>query len=169
MAVMERRHDLRAPVSLVGGLNRGEGEAPVIVLDLSSTGARIQTDDPADEGGEYLLHFTVHHTEYRARYRVCHCIESNDAYQWGGSFIDLEDDRLAALQRAVYAAAGLASTTVRPWPEILEEAFCRREELIVVGSTPSGHEIRLSGADCLDVGAEGIDLFVRTVAGLENT
>ena len=167
MMTMERRTSPRATVSLVGALNSGEREAPVVVLDLSLTGARIQTADPPDSRGEYLLHFSVHRIHYRASFRVVHWTQTDGTYSWGGLLVGLSDQQLAELRLAVDAAAGLSAIVVRPWAEILEEAFRWRDEQIVVGATPAGREIRLSGADCLAIGAAGVELFVTTVGGLE--
>lgn len=169
MMLMERRTHLRAPVSLVGALASNECESPVVVLDLSPFGARIQTEDPPQAGYEYLLDFSVHRSHYQARFRVTHWAERDRAFQWGGAFLDLPSEQLAELRRAVQAAAGLSGTIVRPWAQVFEQACRCPDEQILVGFTPAGREIHLSGADCLDIEADGVELFVRTVAGLENT
>jgi len=170
MTVMaeERRNYLRAPMALMAALRTDEIEAPVVLVDLSPTGARIQADTAPDLSREYMLHFSVHRTEYHARFRVVHWTENDGSFRWGGAFLDLSPDERDQLRRTVVAAMGLASTSVRPWRDVLEDAFVARDQQIVIGSTPAGQEIRLSGEDCLEMGEEGIELFVRTVASLES-
>jgi len=164
----ERRNYLRAPMALMAALRTDEIEAPVVLVDLSPTGARIQADNPPDLSREYLLHFSVHRAEYHARFRVVHWTENDGSFHWGGAFLDLSPEQHDQLRRTVVAAMGLASTTVRPWQDVLAEACVTPDQQIMVGSTPAGQEIRLSGKDCLEMGEEGIELFVRTVASLES-
>src|SRR5438309_11651967 len=167
--VTDRRNDLRAPVSILAALESSGGEAPVMLLDLSSTGACIQTDDPPDETAEYQIHFSVHQVEFSARFRVIHWTTSDGIYHWGCSFESMSEEALQKLTQAVAAAAGLSSTTQRPWTDILEEAYLRREDQIVVGHTPSGREVRLLAHECLDICEEGVELFVKTGGSLESS
>jgi len=164
----ERRSSLRAPVSLLGELESGEQGLPVVLVDLSAAGARIQASDPPDLTREYLLNLTVHSLAYRARFRVAHWTEDNGAYHWGGSFMDLTPDQRSSLRRAVDAVAGVATTWLRDWTDIAAEAAGAPESAVLVGATAAGHEVRLAAADCLDMGQSGVELFVRTVAGLES-
>jgi hypothetical protein len=164
----ERRGSPRAPVSLLGELETGEAELPVVLVDLSAAGARIQASDPPDPNREYLLNLTVHSLPYRARFRVAHWIEADGTYHWGGAFEDLTPDQRSLLGRAVDAVAGVATTWHRGWTEIVVDAASSPEAQVVVGATPAGHEIRLRGADCLDMDQTGVELYVRTVAGLES-
>jgi hypothetical protein len=164
----ERRADIRAPVSLLGAVDTPDGECPVIVVDLGPQGARIQTDDPPDPDHEYCLHFRVHQQQYDTRLRVKHWMAGDGAYRWGCAFLDLEPQTLENLRRTVYAAAGLAEATIRDWQEVEDEAARRPDSQVLVGRMPSGQEISLAGADCVELGQEGVGLFVQTVASLEN-
>ncbi|MBV8087479.1 MAG: PilZ domain-containing protein [Chloroflexi bacterium] len=164
----ERRSSLRAPVSLLGELESGNDGQPVVLLDLSAAGARIQASDPPEVDREYLLHFTVHSLPYRARFRVAHWLEADGSYHWGGCFVDLTSEERATLRRAVNAAAGVATVWHREWSEIVVEAAGAASGQVLVGATPAGQEIRLAAADCLSMGQTGVELFVRTVAGMES-
>jgi hypothetical protein len=164
---MDRRGDVRAPVSVMGAVRSETVDAPVVLLDLSASGARIQADAPPDLASEYLLNFTVHNAKYQARLRVVHWEANDAAYYWGCSFTDLAPEQLDALRRTVNAAAGLTTTTVRHWKEIAHEARTSPDAQVLVGFTPAGHELKLAGQECLDIGRDGVELFVRTVASLE--
>jgi hypothetical protein len=167
--MMERRGFVRAPISVLGAVETDAGEAPMLVLELSPSGARIQTDDKPDLEGVYKLHFTVHKAEYTTHFRVIHYRANDGTYHWGGSFLDLLPDQIAQLRRTVEAAAGIAVLSFREWDDVRTEASARPDEQIVVGFTPAGQEIRLSAHDCLDIGQEGVELFVHTVGNLEHT
>lgn len=169
MIVAERRGELRAPVSVLGAVETDAGEAPIVVLELSPYGARIQTDDEPDLEFTYTLYFSVHQTEYTTRFRVLHYVGNDGTYSWGGSFLDLTADQAASLRRSVHAAAGVAVLAHREWADVRAEANAEPNQQIVVGFTPSGQEICLSGDDCLDIGQEGVELFVHTVGNLEHT
>ncbi|HEU0166755.1 MAG TPA: PilZ domain-containing protein [Chloroflexota bacterium] len=164
----ERRSSLRAPVSLLGELEFEDDGQPVVLLDLSASGARIQASDPPRLDRDYLLNVTVHSLPYRARFRVAHWLEAGGSYHWGGRFVDLSTDERASLRRAVDAAAGVAAIWHRAWSDIVVEAAGASESQVLVGATPAGQEIRLAGADCLSMGQTGVELFVRTVAGMES-
>ena len=168
MQVMERRSDPRAPVSLMGAVRMDDDEAPAVVLDLSPSGVRIQVASPPDPTHEYQLHFTVHRRAYSPRLRVIHWNGRDGAYRWGCSFFDLPDDQRDSLRRTVQAAAGGSELTVREWPEVLAAAASEPDNQVLVGRTPAGHEITLLGRDCADIGQDGVELFVQTVASLEN-
>lgn len=164
----ERRADIRTSVSLLGSVDTPDGECPVVVVDLGPLGARIQTDDPPNPEHEYTLHFTVHQQQYNTRLRVVHSIASDSSYHWGCAFLDLLPAELDGLRRAVYAAAGLAEAFLRSWPEVNAEAAAQPEAQVLVGRTPSGQDICLAAADCVELGPEGVGLFVATVASLES-
>ena len=169
MQVMERRSDSRASVSLMGALQlAGEAEAPAVVLDLSAGGVRIQVDSPPNPEHEYQLHFNVHRVSYSPRVRVVHWDGSGGAYRWGCTFFDLPEELRGSLRQTVHAASGAAGLTLRPWPEVLAVARTDPTTHVTVGAAPSGREITLLGQDCLDIGQEGVELFVHTVAGLES-
>jgi hypothetical protein len=165
----ERRADVRAPVSLLGAIDTADGECPVIVTELSPLGARIQIDDPPDADREYALHFSIHQQQYNPRLRVVHWMPSDGSYRWGCAFMDLQQAELDSLRRTVYAAAGLADAFVRSWGEIDADASRNAPDAqVLVGRTPSGQDISLAAADCLELGQEGVGLFVRTLASLES-
>jgi PilZ domain len=152
----ERRADLRAPVSLLGAIDTPEGECPVIVIDLSPQGARIQIDDPPDPEHEYALHFSVHQQAYDTRLRVAHWLSNDGSYHWGCAFLDLSPNEIEGLRRTVYAAAGMAEAFVREWSEVGDDAASNPETPVLVGRTPSGQDICLAAADCLELGQDGV-------------
>lgn len=164
----ERRADIRAGVSLLGAVDTPDGECPVMVVELSPLGVRIQTDDAPDPTYEYALHFTVHRQQYNTRLRVVHSMGSDGSYHWGCAFVDLLPEELEGLRRAVYAAAGMAEAFVRSWPEVNADATREPEAQVLVGRTPSGQDICLAAADCVELGQDGVGLFVTTVASLES-
>lgn len=169
MVGMERRTDPRARVSLLGTVHTEDGERPVVVLDLSTGGARIQAGKEPDMERDYHLDFRVHDQEYKARFRVVRWDGAEETYQWGCSFADLSSDQMNMLRRSVHAAVGLSETFLRPWDEIEAEAKAPAGAYVIVGHTPAGREILLAAKDCLDIGSEGVELFVRTLASLERT
>ena len=169
MMTAERRRAVRAPVSVLGALETDAGELPMLVLDLSISGARIQTDGEPDLELKYTVHFTVHNVEYHAGFRVVRSVASDGTFHWGGSFEGLAPEQVETLRRAVDAAAGIATLVIREWADVEADAAAHADEQIVVGFTPAGHDIRLSSHDCLDMGQEGVALFVHTVANLERT
>jgi len=168
MQVLERRSDFRAPVSLMGAVQLDGDETPAIILDLSPTGVRIQVDSPPDLAQEYQLHFNAHRMACSPRLRVVHWNGSAGAYRWGCTFFDLPDDQRDSLRRTVRAASGAAGRTLREWAEVLAAASIEPGRQILVGFTPCGREITLLGQDCVETGQDGVELFVRTVAGLES-
>ncbi|HEY8693114.1 MAG TPA: PilZ domain-containing protein [Chloroflexota bacterium] len=168
MQVTERRSDTRAPVSLMGAMRLDDDETPAIILDLSPSGVRFQVDSPPDPRHEYQLHFNVHSMACSPRLRVVHWNGSAGAYRWGCTFFDLPDDQRDSLRRIVQAASGAAGLTVREWAEVLAAASIEPDGQILVGFTPCGREITLLGQDCVETGQDGVELFVRTVAGLES-
>jgi hypothetical protein len=167
MAVIERRSDVRAPVSLMGAVMTPDGESPVLLLDLSARGARLRVDCLPDPAGEYQLHFTVHGMSWSPKFRVVHWTGGEGAYHWGCTFFEIPADQSENLRRTVHAAIGLAEMSVRPWEAVSLDALTTPADEVLVGSTASGHDIRIAGQDCLDMGPDGVELFVRTVAGLE--
>lgn len=167
MTETDRRRHVRAAVSLIGAVESGAGETPVVLVDLSTGGARLQMDDPPDPEQSYELHFTVRQREYHAPFRAVRWAAEDGAYHWGCSFLGMATEQIASLRGVVHAAAGLAQTSLRPWEEVLPEATRQPEANVLVGQTPAGEDIRLLGQDCLEAGQDGVELFVRTVAGLE--
>ncbi|MBV9121185.1 MAG: PilZ domain-containing protein [Chloroflexi bacterium] len=167
IAVDERRSDIRTEVALVAGLTAGAEQASVVVVDLSASGARIRVDVQPDLDCEYLLHFTIQGTRYRARFRVIHWREDSGSYHWGGAFVGLSSGEINALRQAVHAAAGLSGLSIRDWNLVFEDARRTPADQVLVGATPAGRQVSLSGADCLGMGQDGVALFVRTVSTLE--
>lgn len=168
MEAMERRTNVRAPVSLMGAVEVDGSEAPAVVLDLSTTGAHLQTDSPPDPNHEYQLHFNVHHTSYSPHFRVVRWTGVGGAYHWGCTFSDLSDEERDNLRRTVQAVSGSSVLAVRRWDEILADAGGAPERQVLIGTTPAGRHIKLAASDCLEMGQAGVDLFVRTVASLED-
>jgi PilZ domain-containing protein len=164
---MERRADPRAAVSLMGAVELGGLESPALVLDLSPAGARLQVDSPPDLAHDYQLHFSVHGMAWSPHFRVIHWAGANGAYRWGCNFFDLPSDQRDGLRRSVRAASGAAELTIADWPSVLAAAEAAPNGDVLVGSTPAGRDIRLPARDCLEIGPQGVDLFVRTVASLE--
>ncbi len=158
---------MRAPVSMLGAVLTNAGEAPVVVLDLSSGGAYLQVDAPPEPDHEYTLHFNVHRSEYSAQFRVVRWSGDDGDYRWGCCFSDLVGEQRERLRRSVHAAAGLAETSLRDWDSVLADASAEPGNQVVVGCTAAGEEIRLVGSDCVALGDAGVELYVRTVAGLE--
>jgi hypothetical protein len=168
MQVMDRRSDTRASVSLMGAVVIENDEAPAVLVDLSATGVAIQMDAPPNLDCDYRIFFNAHRTAYSLRFRVVHWTGSEGFYRWGCAFSDLADDQRESLRRTVAAASGASQTYVRPWIEVVAAADQAPEAKILVGSAPSGREITLLGRDCLDMGEDGVLLFVQTVAGIES-
>jgi hypothetical protein len=167
VTALEKRADLRAPVSLVAAIQTNGDESPVVVLDLSPGGVCLQVDAPPDPHLEYRLHLNVHRTTYTPRFRVVRWVGEDGVYHWGCSFSDLGREEQEHLRRSVHAAAGVLNGAVRDWAGVSAEAAARPGEQIVVGTTPAGDDIRLLGQDCLDIGEEGLKLYVETIIGLE--
>ena len=167
MTIVERRSDARAPVALMGAVMTPDGESPVLVLDLSARGARLQVDSLPDPASEYQLHFTVHGLSCTPKFRVVHWDGGEGAYHWGCTFFEIPADQSETLRRTVQAAIGLAEMSIRSWDAVSLDATRTPADQVLVGSTASGRDIRIAGQDCLEMGPEGVELFVRTVAGLE--
>ncbi len=143
----------------MGAVSTPEGEAPVLVLDISAGGARLQMDVPPVPSADYQLYFTAHQTSYDPKFRVVHWGGGEGAYQWGCSFFELPLDVSDSLRRTVRAAVGKAEMSVRHWAEIRADASQQPMAEVVVGCTPSGCDICLPGQDCLEIGPDGVDLF----------
>jgi hypothetical protein len=165
----DRRTEPRANTSLVATLRvEGREEFPVVVLDLSSEGALLETDAPPNLDARYSVTFSVYGDTYCTELRVLHWARHKEDYLWGCQ-LHIPADDARRLRRAVSAALGMASTEVRPWEEIHEQVRQpSAAERIVVGRTPAGHVIEVAVGDVAEMGPEGVDLFVRTVASLES-
>ena len=164
----DRRTEPRARTSLVATLSSPAGdERPVVVLDVSTGGALVETSEPLAISSNEALEFKVFGTEYRADIEVVRQVASDDGYLYGCRLL-LPEQETHEFRQAVQAALGNAQTFVRPWSVVHEEiAAARPDQRVTVGYTPSGHPIELSPADCLEMGPEGVELFVQTVGGIE--
>lgn len=151
----------------MGAVESPDGEAPVVVLDISAHGVLLQADSPPDPAVDYQLYFTVHHTAYSPKIRVVHWAGGEGAYRWGCVFFEIPSEQVESLQRTVHAAAGQAEMSIRRWDEVSADASSSPAANILVGTTPSGRDICIPARDCLEIGRDGIELFVQTVAGLE--
>ncbi|GEM_PF-3411487 len=164
---LERRSGLRAPTSLVATLRRQQQECPVVVLDLSPDGALIETEAPPQASAAYELRFNVFGETYFTPVDVVHWRKHHDAYLWGCRLaVSLADQR--RLCNAVKAVLGLSGTYLRPWAEIRQQLHDEAASTeILVGRTPSGREIELTPRDCVEMGPDGVELYVRTISSIE--
>jgi hypothetical protein len=163
----ERRHDVRAPVSIMGTVE-GEGEEhPMVLLSLSASGAMIQAHQAPCPGATYTLRFSVHKQPYELTLRVVHWLQQGENFGWRGPFVSVPPDQAEAIQRAVHAALGLSDSSLRAWTEVATEATQEPDIKLVVGSTPAGHDIRVLGKDALEMGADGLELYARLMCELE--
>jgi hypothetical protein len=164
----EQRRHARAPVSLVGSVTDPDGqEHPIVMLDLSRGGALIQTHEPPRDGAEYQVGFTVHRKPYEVPVEVVGSLQLKDAWGWRCRFVHIDEAEAQALERAVQATLGTATHTMRAWAEIRPDAETHLDENIVVGQTPAGHAISVTGKDALEMGEEGMELYVQMVSELE--
>jgi len=164
----DQRQHVRAPVSLVGSVRDPEGEThPVVLLDLSRGGALIQTHEAPRAGVQYQVGFTVHRQAYEVPVQVVGALQLKDAWGWRCRFVGLAEAEAQALERAVHAALGTAIHVTRPWSEIRAQAQAQPDAAMVVGHTPAGLDITVSGKDALEMGEEGMELYVKMVSELE--
>ncbi|MBV8084735.1 MAG: PilZ domain-containing protein [Chloroflexi bacterium] len=164
----EQRRHARAPVSLFGSITDPEGQQhPIVVLDLSRGGALIQTNEPPRDGAEYQVGFTVHRKAYEVPVEVVGSLQLKDAWGWRCRFVHIDEGQAQALERAVHATLGTATHVMRPWTEIRAEAEASMDTSMVVGHTPAGHDISVTGKDALEMGEQGMELYVQMVSELE--
>ena len=80
----DRRVEPRADTSLVATLRVYDGqEMPVVVLDLSSTGALLETSSEPRFGGVYTITFTMYGEAFSTPLHVVRSVKHGDAYLWG--------------------------------------------------------------------------------------
>ena len=163
----ERRRDVRAPVSIMGTVDGDDGEHPMVLLNLSASGAMIQVHQEPRPDATYRLLFHVHKQPYELQLQVIHWIKQGDSFGWRGPFVGLPPDQAQAIQRAVHAAVGLSGCSIRGWNEVAADAQHEPDSKVLVGSTPAGHDIRVLGKDVLEMGAEGLELYARLMCELE--
>lgn len=163
----DRRSDVRAAVSIMGTIESDDGEQPIVLLNLSASGAMIQTHEPPRSGAHYTLHFSVQKRPYRLRFEVVNWIQQGGSFGWRGPFASMSPDEAAAIQRAVHAAAGLSGSTLRGWQDVSVEAGREPSAKVLVGSTPGGQDIHVLGQDVLEMGADGLELYARLICELE--
>ena len=164
----ERRARPRARTSLVATLSDNSGrELPVVILEVSISGVLIESGEALPLEANFALSFAVFGDRYRAGLQVVRAIKHEDAVLYGCRLL-LPEFASAQLEQAIRAALGQSHTSVRPWDEIRAEVNgSLSPDRIVVGQTPAGHPIELSSTDCLEMGREGVDLFVQVVGSLE--
>jgi len=164
----ERRRHPRAPVSLIGTVEAEDGDmAAVVVLSLSASGAMVQTDEAPKDHGHYQLQFTVHQRPYDVPVQVVGSLHEKDVWGWRCRFVDVSPEQVQALARAVEAAIGQSTHSVGDWNELRSEAAAQPEAPIVVGQTAAGRDISVVGKDLIDMGADGLELYVKMMAELE--
>ena len=152
----------------MGSVQAEDGEQhPIVVLNLSSSGAMIQAHEPPAEGVTYRLEFNVHRRKYTVPFKPVGWVQERDNYGWRGPFVDLTDDEAEALNRAVNAVIGVSTGSMRPWTEVAPAAASSPEATLVVGQTAAGHDIEIVGADVLAMGEDGLELYVRLMSELE--
>lgn len=163
----ERRHDVRAAVSIMATVEDGHDEHPIVLLNLSASGAMIQAHEPPRDDAAYNLDFCVQNQPYRVGFEVVHWLQQGDTFGWRGRFVGVSPQESAALQRAVHAVAGISRGELRTWPEVSAEAELQPSAKVLVGSTPAGRDIQVLGQDVLEMGSEGIELYARLMCELE--
>ena len=164
---MERRRHVRASVSLAASIQDGHDEQPGIILSLSACGAMVQTQEEPRPGASYTLIFGLNRHAYELPFQVLHWVRRGDTYGWRGPFKGLLADQEEAIDRAVQAAAGISTGTLREWSGVLEEAQHDPHQKVLVGTTPAGHDIAILGHDVLEMGAAGVELYARLLCELE--
>jgi len=151
----------------VATLSTGDAvEQPVVILDVSTNGVLVEAGEALVLDAQYTLTFSAFNSHYSANLRVVREVQRGDAVLYGCRLL-LPDHAAAQLSQAVGAVLGLTGTSVRDWDAVREDVERPNGEKVVVGHTPSGHPIELSPADCLEMGPEGVELFVHTVGDLE--
>ncbi|MFI5266566.1 MAG: PilZ domain-containing protein [Chloroflexota bacterium] len=163
----DRRHDLRAPVSIMGTVEADGEEHPMVLLNLSASGTMIQAHEAPRPGATYTVRFSVHSQPYELKLQVVHWLQQGDNFGWRGPFVSVPPDQAEAIQRAVHAAMGLSDSSIRAWDEVATEAKHEPGTKVLVGSTPAGHDIRVLGKDLLEMGADGLELYARLMCELE--
>ena len=143
------------------------GEHPIVVLNLSASGAMIQAHEAPEDGSEYLLCFSINKQSYELRFQVIHCVQQGDTFGWRGPFIGVTPEQDEAIDRAVQAAAGTATSSLRGWEEVLADARRQPAAKVNVGMTPAGHDIAVGGQDVIDMGPDGLELYARLMCELE--
>jgi hypothetical protein len=163
----DNRRAARAAVSLMGTVQLDGGEQhPIVVLNLSATGAMIQAHEAPGAEAVYRLEFTVHRRRYSLPFKPVSWVQQGESFGWRGPFGDLTPEESKALDRAVNAAIGVSVGSMRPWAEISKEA-AQGDAKVVVGETAAGHPIEVAAADALAMGSEGVELYVRLMTELE--
>jgi len=163
----ERRGRIRADVSVMGTVEGPSGEHPMVLLNLSASGAMIQTHEPPAGEATYTLRFSISKHAYELAFQVLYFVQQGDAYGWRGPFSGVSDKQAESIDRAVKAAIGLAESTLRAWKDVVAEAQGQPSAKITVGCTPAGHDIVVAAQDVMDMGAEGLELYARLMCELE--
>jgi hypothetical protein len=163
----DRRREPRAHTSLTADLTTDGEHLPGLIRDVSATGVLVEASEELPLGLTCQLTFTAFGQEYAAGLEVLRRVEQEGARLYGCRLL-LTEHASEQFKFAVRAALGVSATWVRSWDDLQQEVqHPDAEQLVVVGHTPSGKTIKLSPRDCLDMGPEGIELFVRTVGDIE--
>ncbi|HVA24287.1 MAG TPA: PilZ domain-containing protein [Chloroflexota bacterium] len=163
----ERRHDVRAPVSIMGTVESEDGEQPMVLLNLSASGAMIQAHQEPPPSATCTLRFSIHKQPYELRLQVVHWLRQGDSFGWRGPFVSVPPGQAQAIERAVRAAMGLSDSSIRAWREVIADAEHQPDSKVLVGSTPAGQDIRVLGKDLLEMGVDGVELYARLMCELE--
>jgi PilZ domain-containing protein len=164
---LERRRDVRAAVSIMATVEDGQSEQPIVLLNLSASGAMIQAHEAPRDEAQYHLCFCIQNQPYEVGFEVVHWLQQGDTFGWRGRFAGVAPEESAAIRRAVHAVAGISRGELRTWGEVSVEAAREPAAKVLVGSTPAGRDIQVLGQDVLEMGAEGIELYARLMCELE--
>src|SRR5437588_8803612 len=101
-APTDRRKHVRAPVSVMGTVQGEDGEHPIVVLDLSASGAMIQAHEAPIPDSVYTLRFSVNKKPYELRFQVVQSIQQGDSWGWRGPFCDVSPEHADDIDMAVH-------------------------------------------------------------------
>ena len=164
---IDRRREPRAHTTLTADLAARGSHLPGLIRDVSATGVLVEASEDLPLGLTCQLTFTAFGCEYTAGLEVVRRVDQEGALLYGCRLL-LPEHASEQFKFAVRAVLGVSSTWVRSWEDIRQEVQePGPEKLVVVGHTPSGKTIKLSPQDCLDMGPDGVELFVRTVGDIE--
>jgi hypothetical protein len=153
------RGERRTSVSILAEYSDPAGtSAPVMLVDISASGARIHTGHMPIPG-TYQLHFGVYGRTYNTRFDVARVVEAGDDRYWGVHFLDLPAKEIDDLRRSVSAIAGDATYSLLDWKDISKEAESGLEE-VLIGFTATGEEVMVPAPFALNAGEHGLQMFM---------
>jgi len=153
------RGERRTAVSIIAEVtDPQEATHPVMIVDISASGARIHTDLPVLDG-PYHLHFGVYGVTYSSRFDIARHVEEGENRYWGVHFLDLSADEITDLRRSVNVIAGEGGYELFEWDDIMREIGEGREE-VRIGFTSTGEEVLVSPAFVLSAGVEGLHTYM---------